>query len=347
MAVSATHVFRWDLDKTYLRTEFDTLRDLVKSALETAQDKQAYPGAPALLRSLRQSAEHRICLISGSPSQMRKVLAAKLALDGVEYDEFVLKNNLRNLGRLRLRALRAQVPYKLPALLESRLGLLGMPPETLFGDDAEADAIIYCLYADILCGVVSTSELQRVMEAARAYDDQTERTLALAEKVRHGDCVRRILIHLDRRSPTAGFAHFGRRLVPIYNYFQAALVLYGDRVLTAQQVLFVAREMLDSPEHEIPTLANSLQDLVRRACLPRAVAIELAGEIQQAAAGAADRDGRRVAEGIAAAFHDRVRHLGGAPTLEQPEGNPRLDYVELVDAEYQHRRGGGRRRPRA
>ncbi|HTE49827.1 MAG TPA: hypothetical protein VK698_03070 [Kofleriaceae bacterium] len=343
MAVSATHVFRWDLDKTYLRTEFDTLRDLVKSAFETAQDKQAYPGAPALLRSLRQSPEHRICLVSGSPSQMRKVLAAKLALDGVEYDEFVLKNNLRNIGRLRLRALRAQVPYKLPALLESRLGLLGTPPETLFGDDAEADAIIYCLYADILAGVVSQGELERVMEAARAYDDQTARTLALAERVRRGDAVGRIMIHLDRRSPTAGFAPYGARLVPIYNYFQAALILYGDRVLTAQQVLFVAREMLDSPEHEIPTLANSLQDLVRRGRLPRAIALELAGEVQDAAAGAADRDGRRVAEGIAAAFHDRLRHLGGAPPLEQPETSPRLDYVELVDAEFNNRRGGRKR----
>ena len=40
---------------------------------------------------------------------MRQVLAAKLALDGVEYDEFVLKNNLRNLSRLRLRALRADL----------------------------------------------------------------------------------------------------------------------------------------------------------------------------------------------------------------------------------------------
>jgi hypothetical protein len=344
MAVSATHVFRWDLDKTYLRTEFDTLRDLLRSAMETAQDKQAYPGAPALLRSLRQSPEHRICLISGSPAQMRKVLAAKLALDGVEYDEFVLKNNLRNLGRLRLRALRAQVPYKLPALLESRLGLLGTPPETLFGDDAEADAIIYCLYADILSGVVTAGELQRVMAAARAYDDQTERTLALAERVRRGDAVGRILIHLDRRSPTAGFAPFGRRLVPIYNYFQAALVLYGDRVLTAQQVLFVAREMLESPEHEIPTLANSLQDLLRRGRLPRSVALELSAEIEQAAAGAADRDSRREAEGVAAAFRDRVRQLGGAPPLEHPEADPRLDYVELVDAEYQGRRGSKRRR---
>jgi hypothetical protein len=339
MAVSATHVFRWDLDKTYLRTEFDTLGDLVKSALETAQDKQAYPGAAALLRSLRQSSEHRICLISGSPSQMRKVLAAKLALDGVEYDEFVLKNNLLNLRRLRLRALRAQVPYKLPALLESRLGLLGTPPETLFGDDAEADAIIYCLYADILAGQVSMGELERVMAAARAYDDQTERTLALAERVRRGDAVRRILIHLDRRSPTAGFGLYGRRLVPIYNYFQAALILYGDRLLTAQQVLFVARDMLASPEHEIPTLANSLQDILRRGRMPRAVALELCGEIDEAAAGAADRDSRREAEGIAASFRDRVRHLGGAPPLDYPESSPRLDYVALVDAEYQHRRG--------
>src|SRR5262245_29340147 len=101
MASSAKHVFRWDLDKTYLRTEFETLRGLLRSAFETARDKKAFPGAPALLRALRQTHNHRICIISGSPSQMRQVLAAKLALDGVDFDEFVLKNNLRNLTRLR------------------------------------------------------------------------------------------------------------------------------------------------------------------------------------------------------------------------------------------------------
>ena len=342
MAVHANHVFRWDLDKTYLRTEFDTLRDLLRSAMETAQDKQAYPGAAALLRSLRQSQEHRICIISGSPAQMRQVLAAKLALDGVEYDEFVLKNNLRNLARFRLRALRAQVPYKLPALLESRSGLLGTPPETLFGDDAEADAIIYCLYADILAGVVSAGELGRVLEAARAYDDQADRTLALAERVRRGESVRRILIHLDRRSPTAGFRQFGPRLVPIFNYFQAALVLYADKLLSAQQVLFVAREMLQSTEHTIPTLANSLQDLLRRGRVSPPCAGELISELQTAAAGAADDESRRLAEDVATCFADRVRQLGGA-TQEHPAQNPRLDYVALVDAEFHHRRSKGRR----
>src|SRR5919199_5535133 len=62
------HTFRWDLDKTYLRTEFDSLKDLAKSAIETAADKQAYPGATALLRALRQDG-HRICIVSGSPTQ--------------------------------------------------------------------------------------------------------------------------------------------------------------------------------------------------------------------------------------------------------------------------------------
>ena len=120
-APAPRHTFRWDLDKTYLRTEFDSFKDLARSAIENAADKQAYPGATALLRALRQDG-NRICIVSGSPTQMRQVLAAKLRLDGVDYDEFVLKNNLKNILRGRFRALRAQIPYKLPAMLRSRLG---------------------------------------------------------------------------------------------------------------------------------------------------------------------------------------------------------------------------------
>ena len=43
-------------------------------------------------------------VVSGSPTQMRQVLAAKLALDGIEYEEFVLMNNLKNIFRGRFRA---------------------------------------------------------------------------------------------------------------------------------------------------------------------------------------------------------------------------------------------------
>ena len=330
------HTFRWDLDKTYLRTEFDSIRDLAKSAIETAADKQAFPGATALLRALRQEG-NRICIVSGSPTQMRQVLAAKLALDGIEYDEFVLKNNLKNILRGRFRALRAQIPYKLPAMLQSRIGAPA-EAETLFGDDAEADAIIYCLYADLIGGKVSLQDLERVLVASRAYDDDANRILELARKVPKGDIVRRLFIHLDRRSPSLGFRRFGPRLVPVFNYFQAALVLYEDRVLSARQVIFVALEMLDSKQYELGHLATSVQDLIRRGRMTRDVALQLTSEANEAATSGAlsGRSDLPPFEKIAEEFRARVRELG--TTTPVPWENEPLDYVRLVDEEHEHRR---------
>ncbi|MBL9019693.1 MAG: hypothetical protein JNL83_36215 [Myxococcales bacterium] len=331
------HTFRWDLDKTYLRTEFDSLADLAKSAIETAADKQAYPGATALLRALKQE-DHRICIVSGSPTQMRQVLAAKLALDGVAYDEFVLKNNLKNILKGRFRALRAQVPYKLPAMMRSRIGAAAAS-ETLFGDDAEADAIIYCLYADLLAERVSLADLERVLIATRAYEDDSERILDLARRVPKGDAVNRIFIHLDRRSPPLGFSRFGPRLVPVYNYFQAAMVLYEDRVLSARQVIYVALEMLDSGQYELGHLATSVQDIIRRGRVTRETALQLVAEANDAAISGvlSGRDDLPPFEQIAEAFRARVRELG-TMTPPPPEPIEPLDYVRLVDEEHENRR---------
>ncbi|HSR98592.1 MAG TPA: haloacid dehalogenase-like hydrolase [Kofleriaceae bacterium] len=336
-ATPPRHTFRWDLDKTYLRTEFDSLVDLARSAIENAADKQAYPGATALLRALRQDG-HRICIVSGSPTQMRQVLAAKLALDGVAYDEFVLKNNLKNLLRGRFRSLRAQIPYKLPAMLQSRIGAAA-DAETLFGDDAEADAIIYCLYADLVAGRVSLQDLERVLTASRAYDDDALRILDLARRVPKHDAVNRLFIHLDRRSAPLGFRHYGPRLVPVFNYFQAAMVLYGDRVLSARQVIFVALEMLDSRQFELSHLATSVQDVIRRGRITREVALQLTVEAHEAARSGAlsGRNDLPPFEQIAEAFRDRVRELGPIePT--SAEASPPIDYVRLVDQEHEHRR---------
>jgi hypothetical protein len=336
------HTFRWDLDKTYLRTEFDSLGDLAKSAFETAADKHAFPGAAALMRALRHP-DHRICIVSGSPTQMRQVLAAKLVLDGVAYDEFVLKNNLRNLLRGRFRSLRAQIPYKLPAMLESRIGVTA-PHETLFGDDAEADAIIYCLYADLLAGRVSAADLERVLAAARAYPDDAERVLSLARQAPKGPIVQRVFIHLDRRSPPHGFHRFGGRLVPVFNYFQTAAVLYADGVLDARQVLFVALEMLDSRQFHVSGLANSVQDLMRRGHVAREPMRRLISEVEVAAASGAlsGRTDLPPFQSIAATFRARVADLAGLPEVTATVGEP-LDYVRLVDEEHELRRERRRR----
>lgn len=331
------HTFRWDLDKTYLRTEFDSLADLARAAIETAADKQAYPGAPALLRALHQDG-HRICIVSGSPTQMRQVLAAKLALDGVAYDEFVLKNNLKNLLRGRFRSLRAQIPYKLPAMLQSRIGAAA-DAETLFGDDAEADAIIYCLYADLVAGRVTLQDLERVLVASRAYDDEAVRILDLARRVPKHDAVNRLFIHLDRRSAPVSFRHYGPRLVPVFNYFQAALVLYADHVLSARQVIFVALEMLDSGQFELGHLATSVQDVIRRGRINREVALQLSAEASEAARSGAlsGRNDLPPFEQIAEAFRERVRELGPTEPYQFEPTAP-LDYVRLVDEEHEHRR---------
>ena len=44
------HIFRWDLDKTYLHTDFDSWIDLVRTAVETPERKRTVPGAAALIR---------------------------------------------------------------------------------------------------------------------------------------------------------------------------------------------------------------------------------------------------------------------------------------------------------
>ena len=97
------HIARWDLDKTYLRTEFDTIRDLVKTALERPDEKRTNPGASTLLREMVRAGTS-VHILSGSPEQMRKRLEDKLRLDGITWDSFILKPNLQNVLRLRFRA---------------------------------------------------------------------------------------------------------------------------------------------------------------------------------------------------------------------------------------------------
>ncbi len=129
-------------------------------------------------------------------------------------------------------------------------------------------------------------------------------------------------------------------MVPIFNYFQAALILFSDGQLSARQVLFVALEMLESPEYELSTLANSLQDLMRRGRMAAEDAQRLSREASEAATSGvlAGHEELPPFEEISQAFTARVRQLGNTPPLEWPDENPLLDYVALVDDEHTSRR---------
>jgi hypothetical protein len=236
-------VYRWDLDKTYLQTEFETVRGIFRSAIEPARAKKAVPGATQLLRELareRPGWRPRVVILSGSPTQMRPVLEQKLRMDGIRYDEFILKDNLANLKRGRIRAVRGQFGYKLPKLLAGRIGLGSAVRETLFGDDAEVDALVYSVYADAIAGRIAPAELSRILAAADAYPDHIVDALSALRQVGHADAVDRIFIRLDRGRPLELFAPLGSRVVPVQSWFEAALVLYGSGELDAEGVARVA-----------------------------------------------------------------------------------------------------------
>jgi hypothetical protein len=265
----ATHIARWDLDKTYLRTDFDTLRDLVRTAFERPDQKRTNPGASTLLREMVRAGV-QVHILSGSPEQMRRRLEDKLRLDGVRWDTLTLKPNLRNLLRLRFRAVRDQLGYKLPALLRARVaatesGEIGADcRETLFGDDAEADAYVYSLYADVVAGRIDQDVLMRVLERGRLYEDVVLAAMTAVRTLEPTDAVERILIHLEQQTPPGDFRAYGPRIVPFYNYLQAAFVLFEDGRLGAEAVLRVAVELATEHRFDGDALARSYLDLARR-----------------------------------------------------------------------------------
>ncbi len=257
-------VYRWDLDKTYLNTDFDSLKGLARAAFEKAADKRTFPGAQVLLRELCATGPKGVFILSGSPQQMRKVIVEKLALDGITYDGLVLKPSLSMLLRGRFRFLRDQVSYKLHALLSSRLAVGDPCDEVMFGDDAEADAFVYSLYADLCSGVVTLDVLAEILSAARAYDDHAAELLELARQIPRHDIAHRIFIHLERVEPSTVFSDFGRRVCAFHNYFQPAVVLLEDGLVDSDVVMRVGLELVRSHAFSPEALAASYADLARR-----------------------------------------------------------------------------------
>jgi hypothetical protein len=335
------HIARWDLDKTYLRTEFDSLRDLVRTALERPDEKRTNPGASTLLREMVRSGV-RVHILSGSPEQMRRRLEDKLRLDGITWDTFTLKPNLQNLLRLRFRAVRDQLGYKLPALLRARARLAQQgetaaeSTETLFGDDAEADAYVYSLYADFVAGRVGEDALLRVLERGRVYEDVVAEAMETARTVERADAIQRILIHLERQTPPDDFRRYGMRVVPFYNYLQAAFVLFEDGRLGPEGVLRVAVELVTEHRFGGDALARSYLDLARRGHLRGVPVDPIGGALDQWLA-----SGQVPATAELRTMTARLPTLAeGARASWKQEEQPLPDYVELVGAHNARRRRG-------
>lgn len=331
----AITIYRFDLDKTYLKTEFETIKGLFRSAFESAEKKENFPGADVLLREIQKNPENKLYFISGSPEQMRKKLEKKLRLDGIKWEGLVLKPNLKNLLLGRFHALREQVSYKLPALLESRANLKTPAVEILFGDDAESDAFVYSLYADVVAGDVGYETIERILELAGAHRDTFKKVREALKEIRFSRDVRRILINLDKKSPPRRFEKYGERVVPFYNYFQAAVILFRDNLIGIGSLLVVLNELITQKGYQFRMITNSFQDLLRRGIIKYDDAIKILKDIYN--------ESKRVRLLIDDDFYKQMEDLITAVgdqkyTDERAVKRDRIDYVKLYTEEHQKER---------
>jgi hypothetical protein len=326
-------VYRWDLDKTYLKSDFESLRKMVRVPFERAEDKIDEPGVVALIRALKEHARAAgrtafLYFISASPPQIGRAIREKFALDGIDADGIVFKDQLQHLVRGRFRFLREQIGFKLAELLKARLAAPPDAVEYLFGDDWESDPLIYSLYADTVAGRLDGDALSDVLVRLRIDPARLVEIRSLGARVGARDVVRRIFINLERRTPPGRFRAFGPRLVPTFNYFQTALVLHREGLLPLDAVAVVGRSLLERSGYTRAQLRNSLADLGRRGYLADAVVRTVSRELIEAAILPPDTAGRRWAPG----WWSRLRRRYGKRPPAATVPATHIEYDRVVDA---------------
>ncbi len=270
----------WDIDKTYLDTRFSSWRGLLAIPFEFAVDKRTIPGAPAVLRALRrgpgdESAIVPLYFVSGSPPQLRRVVERRMSLDGVDFDGITFKDQLGLLLQRRLGEIRAQIAYKLMALLSYRVELPTQTSWLCFGDDVEDDATTFVLFGEVCAGLRGAALAQRLRGLGLPEHNREAIVQVAAKLTSRRDPVLRIFIHLERGKAPSTFAD--PRVVPTRSYIQTALVLQQMQRLAPQAVATVARDLRLRGMPEV-TLQAHLEDAGKRLHID-AAALRLASTV--------------------------------------------------------------------
>jgi hypothetical protein len=271
-----------DIDKTYLATDFSTLRGLLAIPFEFAIDKREITGMAPLLREVRRgpgggSRLTPLYFVSASPPQLRTILQKKMLLDGVEFDGLTFKDQLTMLRHGEVRRLREHLSFKLTALL---LYHVDFPPdarEILIGDDTESDALCYTIFADAVAGRLRGKRLRATLVRHGVGVDDAAAITARVQGLAPRDSVARIYIHLEKRTPPEAFSVYGR-LAPTRDALQLALDLWNAGEISAAGVVRVGVALREAGR-PLPDLAYSLLDARARGFVGGASAAEAAAAL--------------------------------------------------------------------
>jgi hypothetical protein len=243
---------RWDLDKTYLVSQFESLRYLLRVPFQKAKDKVAVPGVAALIKGVRRTIERSrrpvaVYFLSASPPQIGTAIREKLELDGIVYDGITFKDQMRHLIYARFDAVLEQIGYKLEGLLTSARDSIPGRVELLFGDDWESDPFVYSVYADILEGRLTETDVAELLRRAEVGRHYRDRILELLRDERPPARVGAIFVLRQRPARAADLDAFGERVVWFDNYFECALKLWDLGVLDLDGVFAVLAHIGFSP----------------------------------------------------------------------------------------------------
>lgn len=263
-------VYVWDLDKTYLDTHWQSLKDIFRASFADTYHRNNVPGTATLVKCLKQNWQQKrgqetfpIFFITASPPQMEKKIREKLESDEILPLGIFFKDNLKNLWPGRFWKLRQHVGYKVTALMYLRGLLKEEVTQVLWGDDSETDAIIYSLYSDVCARRLKDDE-EKILKGFQVTPEQIQRIGSMQQQVPELDPVEKIYINLAVDTDPEYYGKFGRRMIPSYNSFQIALDLFQDNRLSLDHVVRVGKDLATNYGFSVDELQTTFDDMIRR-----------------------------------------------------------------------------------
>lgn len=284
-------VYTCDVDKTYLDTDFRSMKGLASIPFEWAEDKQTVAGMAPVLREMRfgagpESGQTPFYFLTASPPFLTKALYRKMLLDSVQCDGMTCKDWKKILLiRRRPAWLKHQLPYKLCALMNQRTQLPSQAKEILIGDDMESDALAYAIYADLVSGKLEEEGLLSLLGREGLESEEIDEVLAAYEAVCScpvGDWVEKIYIYLELKTPPEAFNRFGDDLVPCLSPFQMAVHLTLAGRTRRRAALQSARDLIKRGRATGESIAEQLSEGVRRGIFPATELGDLAAALTEA-----------------------------------------------------------------
>ena len=238
-----------DIDKTYLETDFESLRQLAKIPFEAASDKVTVQGADYILSALRWTRDgdsfiaRPLHFVSSSPPQLRQTLRDKFYLDRISWSTDTFKNQVYNLFPGRTDQLRQHILYKSVAISQLMIAANRGSTFVFIGDSSESDPLIYLGLKFLIEGVFDIERYSEYLELNRVVGSIKDKFCEeLSEHIEQITSLKTkgVFIRSLKNYPLSVPKELSTCLASFDHYWELGLHLYSQQLITLNQLKRVA-----------------------------------------------------------------------------------------------------------